>query len=290
MSQKILYPDLDAYVAEHFSNINFGNKPYLFTGQYLGPGDDYRSFIKFDLNQLVPPITISSAILSLWVYGDSITTLPNTLVEIYRLTQDFNQQAITWNNQPASSATLIASNTIVPGFTGWVTFDITTLVQGWVSGTFANSGIFVKGNELTNDVVKYRSRQYNDSAEWPILTINYVDGTNNIIPGFAESITPVSATANTTYSTPIRLQNNQYASFIIKNTHSSTDLSAQIVTRFFPSTTWIPSGTTLTIPTGTIRNLTSPISSATVDEVAIYLLSAGSGASSADIQPTVTQL
>ena len=281
MSQKILYPVQNVYVSEYYSTTNFVDKPYLFSGQFTGDGDDYRSLIKFDLSQLVAPITISDATLSLYVYDDDITTSP-TDVKIYRLIEDFNQYLTTWNDQPSSFATEIDSSTVATGFTGFVTFDVTALVQDWVSGVIPNSGILVKGLETINSLVKYRSHKYDNNAEWPKLEINYIAGAIKTQP--YETGLSVSATAIN--SNAIELAANQSVSFEIENVGATNTMIATIIVKDAAiGATWNDTLQTTTVPPSSFVNLTTLSAS---DQAAVKLVS--SATTIANILPTVKEL
>ncbi len=65
-----------------------------------------------------------------------------------------------------------ATTTVDPSYSGWHSWDITNLVQRWVSGDHPNYGLVVKGNAATVDAW-FRSSDYIDPAQHPRLTIEY---------------------------------------------------------------------------------------------------------------------
>ena len=65
---------------------------------------------------------------------------------------------------------------------GWHRFDVTSTVQGWVSGSYANDGLLLKVDDesfspcttITNcNYWPYASNDYSDPSLRPVVTITY---------------------------------------------------------------------------------------------------------------------
>ncbi|WP_427338457.1 DNRLRE domain-containing protein [Caloranaerobacter sp. DY30410] len=285
MATKILYPSSDVYIAEYYPDTNFANSVALFVGQFASAGDDYRSLIKFDLNQLEPTSTISSAKLKLYVYTTNLTSSP-TQVSIYRLIEDFDEQTVTWNTKPAYDAAVVAvdATTITSGYTGWVTFDITSLVQDWHSGAKANNGLLIRGVETANNLVGFRSNQYTDSDFWAKLEIVYNDG---ILDQTTETIT-LPGTLVDQFTTPKKLGVNRTASFIITNTGAVNPITlATIQYSNDGGLTWFDTTTTAAaIATGATTILTTDIA---VEQVRLKLTDAAGAPTTATVITSIRE-
>ncbi|MGE5225134.1 MAG: DNRLRE domain-containing protein [Omnitrophica WOR_2 bacterium] len=87
-------------------------------------------------------VTITSADLSINIMTGTVTGT----AAIHRITSTWTENSVTWNNFNGKfNPTVIA--TFTPKSTGWVTVSITSLVQGWVNGTYPNYGLAItKGN------------------------------------------------------------------------------------------------------------------------------------------------
>jgi hypothetical protein len=62
------------------------------------------------------------------------------VVDLYANTSDWDEEVVSWNTRPSVSGTLTAS-AVITGINEWVSFDITDLAWGWVSGSEANFGM-----------------------------------------------------------------------------------------------------------------------------------------------------
>lgn len=159
----------DAYVSQYYFNSNFGGSPALYIGRFAGPGDVYRSLLKFDLSSLPSDSTIQTAQLFLYVNRKDVPG--SQLVTIYQATTDWNESLVTWNNQP--SGTEVASGSILDAYVGtYVSFDITPLVQSWYYFTTPNTGIIIQGVETSNALIGFASAENPDSNITPFLFVN----------------------------------------------------------------------------------------------------------------------
>ena len=72
---------------------------------------------------------------------------------------------VSQGNNAYASTTLIDDNT-----PKWIEWDVTTLVEEWVSGTYENKGMFIRSIS-GGGTHKFRSREYPDSSERPELVV-----------------------------------------------------------------------------------------------------------------------
>jgi hypothetical protein len=160
--------------------------------------DNERAHLKFDLSRCNPAIpssaTVSSALLRLFV-----TALPGSCRthDLFTVTSSWTESgtgALTWNNQPfgtslnnPSTASRVAFLTIgTPvGCTNRTNnsyisgFDVTSDVQGFVSGTKTNHGWMIRDDSeraiglISSDVVTYVARETANATRAPQLVVNY---------------------------------------------------------------------------------------------------------------------
>lgn len=109
------------------------------------------SYLQFSLAGM-PAAAIASAqiqvrtVVSHWGCGWPYPADP--VFGLRRVTSDWNEMALTWNNQPPVDPAVIASQTVA-GVAGvaplyvenWLSFDITDLYRAWVSGAVPNYGV-----------------------------------------------------------------------------------------------------------------------------------------------------
>lgn len=130
-----LFAAMDAYVAFN-SEASLNLDPNYF---YIGKGLAFRSFVKFDLQQMDTTMHINRALLKFTVStGNSIRDAAGaTDCQIYRLDE------ASWNKGEVneSPATAIYSGTLTDST---LTFDITATVQGWIGQKNPNYGLLVR--------------------------------------------------------------------------------------------------------------------------------------------------
>ena len=217
MATLSLLPFQNTYISKWYANKNFGSQIALFVSQYLKPGDDYRSLLYFSLDKIPVTSTIEEAILELTTYRNEVSGSPIN-VTAHRLLNNWNQNGVTWANQPKMAET---PDGIVTIFgeppPEKLSLDITDLVQGWYDGSIPNYGLLLKGNEKNNDLVGFRSTNYEDREAWPLLHIKYTDGKLKTYAKETLVVPDPSQCAPLEASTPIPLGAKTKATFLIKN-------------------------------------------------------------------------
>lgn len=222
-------PNKDAYISKYYPNQNFGTDDFLFISRFESDEDVYRSLLQFNLNSLsnfIPPSsTIMSGELELNVFRNE-SPIEGTSVKVFRLLGDFQENNITWNNQPLFSETEDGSKTIFPETLGSFTIDITNLAKGWYDGSIPNNGLILLGDETQNSLLAFRSKEYNDSSKWPKLKYIYTNGIINVFPNETINVPADSTSA----SSAIPLGPKKQATLFVENS-LSTNLSIRIQIR-----------------------------------------------------------
>lgn len=116
---------------------------------------------------LAAAVTVQSATLTLYV-----TSTGGETVEVHRATAPWLENTVTWNSFAGAYDPTIVT-TFVGAPPGFVTVDITSLVQGWMDGTYPNYGLYLK-QAGTNTF--YRSSEDATQATRPKIEICIVGG------------------------------------------------------------------------------------------------------------------
>jgi hypothetical protein len=128
-------PSADAFVSSSFAKTNFGSVGSL----NVGPGS--TSYVQFNLSGIPTGATVSKATLRLYV--DLV--ISNGTLDVYQVNKSWGESTLTYNNQPlplgASATGGHPISIIGSSCTQFFLIDITSLAQGWVSGTIPNNGV-----------------------------------------------------------------------------------------------------------------------------------------------------
>jgi hypothetical protein len=178
---------------------------YVDVGNIAGT-DSYRDVMWFDLSAYNTTDTVSSATLSLyWYYPSTSPRNQDTVVEIYR-PSDWNPGQVSWNNKAAGTPWNSAGgdwsdkNNVAQGSEPYASitfdandlpddryyeFDITELVQDYVSGEYDNTGFFLKAQNEYDNYIAFYSSDWGNEEKRPKLTITHTpdnDPVNNNAP------------------------------------------------------------------------------------------------------------
>jgi len=179
----------DNILSESSSCVVFSDTSYLAVGKSKARS---RDVMLFDLSMYNKDDTISKATLSLfWYYPAGQTRTSDTVVEIYR-PQRWDSKHVTWyyrlyrtawspvggawfdvsgtaqGNVPYASVTFPAST--VPD-NQYHDFDVTQLVQEYVSGKYKNTGFFLKARTESGNYIAFYSSEWSNTDHRPKLTI-----------------------------------------------------------------------------------------------------------------------
>ena len=166
----------DAFVSsdEIYPDTNTGDSVYLLAGDN---GFNNRTYIKFDLNPNPLPAGAVITDARLKLYQDTILILPGSFNGgLYTVTSNWEENEITWNNQPTSSSETVALPTLYDTTGNWVTCHIEDFVKGWLDGSITNYGLLLKAiDESSEDTgARFFSSDYViDITKRPILEIDY---------------------------------------------------------------------------------------------------------------------
>lgn len=217
-----------------------------------GFGDLYIGGLKFALNGINGPV--SKALLRLYVLSDDGTT---TAVRVARITTAWTQGAtlVAWSNLPKSTDIL----TIPAPVRGtWVSIDITTTLNGWISGAFPNYGLLFLPVRNQNNYTTFADGTYADTNCRPQLVISSGASIPNGTTSATSSAVPIAVAPQITaprlvHDLPLALNENAGVAFTfswgIANENLLQLLHDNLVVAQWQSPAVIPSSWTLPSPT-----------------------------------------
>jgi hypothetical protein len=157
-------------------------------------------------------------------FNVDILVATNQNINVHRITNSWEELAVTWNNfggsyNPAIEATFNASAA------GWTSVDVTSLVGSWLNGTNPNYGLLLDQVDKTWPRTEYDTREYNFSAGASYLEICYTlngevlcDTTRNIGDTYIYELDPD--------------MNNGYKGEMYSGWGWETDLEKQALVKF----------------------------------------------------------
>lgn len=165
----------DACVCSGYPSTNYQTAYQLRTGYDTDYGRR-RTYIRFDIPTSVPADSVTHSILYLKKLSGAAPTL-----RAYRCTGSWSSATITWNNMPGYTTTGASDNSVPWEHDNiWQKMIVTSIVQGWVNGTYSNYGFVVK--DITESNPDLWTTYYSSDAEAdhrPELRIDY---TQNVTP------------------------------------------------------------------------------------------------------------
>lgn len=176
-----LNPVADSFVNDGYAGSNYGSADSLITS---ATPVIRSSFLKFDLSPLPSGATVDNTTLHLYLYNTE-QAVDTTLI-CRRVTADWSESGITWNNQPGEDTTSQANSTVSTAL-NWKEWNVTDIVRNWHSGSWSNYGLKIlsSGGAKSHS---FRSREYTSNK--PILTINYHLPEPTPIPSPTPTLTP----------------------------------------------------------------------------------------------------
>jgi|GEM_PF-3462186 len=160
---------VDTTVLHGTPNLFYGTAKSMWTGYDICW--DYgtsRSLIAFSPASIPKESTVTKA--TVHVYLNHICPVSDSTrtITAYRIQDNWDPNAVTWNTQPGhaeSHGQFVVSTNRRASYT----LDVTSLMQGWVSGTFTNYGLMFRGPESSGGTavaIGFATRQ-SDTGEQP---------------------------------------------------------------------------------------------------------------------------
>ncbi len=162
----------DTFIDEWAPGINKGTEDYLIVRSMYLTDFELDTLLKFDLSYVPAGTTVKSATLGLYYWHYNNGDPYNRQLDVYHITEAWDEGTVTWNNQPSYDSNVIDS-AYVPGSYGWMTWDVTSSVQEFVDGTKTNYGWQIMDVNTSGDsMIYFRSKEYADSGFHPSLQLD----------------------------------------------------------------------------------------------------------------------
>ncbi|MET7334213.1 DNRLRE domain-containing protein [Nonomuraea sp. NPDC005650] len=135
----------DTYVSSASKTSNFSDAWNLPVGK-TSAGAINRSLINTQVVDALPDDNVLVDDARLEVYFDqALGEAGAVTVGAHEITSDWSAAGVTWNNQPTFKTTAAATVTRQPGeLSRWHSFNVTNVVQGWLSQPFWTYGLMLK--------------------------------------------------------------------------------------------------------------------------------------------------
>lgn len=259
----------DTMLHAWYPSTNFGNDAYLRSRR----DNAARPAIKFALSPTIPSgplVTIVQAKLHLWLYYVSNAFVMN--VDVYRINRSWSESTATWqfpwmtsgcDAVPSDRQGTMAATAVIGAEQGyWVQWDVTSLVQEWVSGSVPNEGVLLLGRGDLSREISFYSSEYPEPAFGPKLCVTYFVTQPTLTPTATPSatatptVTPTPTSTATPTGTPTSTP-----------TPTATPTPTDTPTA---TATLTPTGTLSPTPTDTATPTATPTSTATPTPTETY--------------------
>jgi PKD repeat protein len=167
--------DTDAFSRDDATNSNYGSSAYygLYTWTWSGNPGTGRSYVKFDLSKICTTATLLDGRLSTW-YDVSIGQTHSGANDAWlsRCTSLWDEYAVTWLNQPTTTAINQIAVPQFAGTTNMANLAVTPLVQAMIAGP--NYGFQWRHQvEATYRRTIWNASDHYDPAFRPKLTLKF---------------------------------------------------------------------------------------------------------------------
>jgi len=203
----------DAYISNSSPNTNYGNSNQVYVKGKSG--DMKRGLLRFSLPAIPGNAIIDSAMLSLYMEAGP----SNEATTVYRILKPWTEPGVNWNKYDATNNwttpggdgdnVAIANSYLTGAVPGWKNWNVRSVVQGWVSGTYPNYGMGMARNPEgsgTQDII-FRSKE--GASFIPRLYVAYrVPLACTAVPTYAPLALPDTAATTTNKSIGIAVIKN----------------------------------------------------------------------------------
>jgi len=169
----------DTFVTNENPLMSYDGAPYLAAGTLWESGIIERTYLQFDISAIAGNSVITEAKLGLFFKDPmsyvSIPIYVEVPLAVYEVKGYWDEASLNWNNQPAANSLYEDVQTLAGDGDKYIYWDITSLLQGWVSGTKSNYGIRLSDEDETtlDDSKLFSSSSEPVGVERPKLIISY---------------------------------------------------------------------------------------------------------------------
>ena len=169
----------EAIVQSIMPNTNFGDSTVFSIFSWTNDGlfNISRALIAFDLSAIPPETMIKKATLSLyWIeYMNLNSQTGDNAFSIMKISEDWNEHTVTWNNQPdATSLYKISVPKSIAQNQSYTDIDLTDMVQDMILNPSLNFGFMLKlEEEFPYKLVVLASSDYSEKSKRPKLLVYF---------------------------------------------------------------------------------------------------------------------
>lgn len=143
---------------------NYGD--YQFVMDNWADGSRAVALVEFDLSAYAGS-SVSSAFLGLW---QMFNQNQGANYQVFRVTSAWNEGTATYNTAPTIDPVAVASLVIGDNATDlWREWDITSTVNGWLSGAYGNFGLWIEEVPIQGSATAYFASSDNANGNGPRL-------------------------------------------------------------------------------------------------------------------------
>ncbi len=161
----------DAFVEQGLPDNNYGSNVNLLVRSFGAL--NRRTFVQWDLSSIPSTAIITEALMWLDKTAD-VGVFPRTY-EVQAVSASWTEGGITWNNAPGVLVPPSPSISITYSDI-WYTWDITTIVQNWIDGTWTNNGLRVRDTVESSGLEITSFFDSKEATNDPFLNISYTMG------------------------------------------------------------------------------------------------------------------
>ena len=171
-----LFPTQDSEIWQLQPEVNFGSTDELWIASQLegGQPSNWRSILMFDVSGIGDTVTSAQLV----VHVASVKGTPQgRIYDAIALSKAWTESSVTWNMVYQHFTSGSFSQTTIGAVSSGssITFEVTDIVQKWISGTLPNFGIGIWDDQENSSVavgVRFYSREDPNHALRPTLTIS----------------------------------------------------------------------------------------------------------------------
>jgi hypothetical protein len=175
----------DTMIMQGYPYTNFGSVDQMWVGYdgYLDPhGETVRSLVYFDISGLPPGTEILSASVRLYLVGSWDYPDMTRTITARRFRAEWCESSAIWYTLALNGDYFTTGSTdVTHGAWGWYDIDVTSLVQGWAYGSFANRGIMLRGPEEWGVHSSWKAFSTREGPFPPQLEITYVGSSGDTV-------------------------------------------------------------------------------------------------------------
>ena len=168
-------PDADTMVTGVPPTLNYGVEETMDVGSGVpDPSHNVRSFVKFNLSCIPTGTVLQSATLKL--FAKAVPSVTRTY-NVHRVTENWTETSVNWDNQPAVAAAATANVTTPHGKDNFMEWDVRADVQDWLDNIVDNNGWRVSDvaeGSATPYQTTFLTMEKGDTNKEPKLEVAYM--------------------------------------------------------------------------------------------------------------------